>query len=297
MHAHNPQQCSRLPPQPEPSCTGEKKRKAPPVATADAKRQRARRRKADAVLTAAVQQRRASAAPLDALGRSKLTQIVLTQPAGKGLSLAELEGDVLVALAERTWGPSAPKATKFQPALVERLYARELSGRGAGRGARVLELSQYLERYLWPHYAAGASDAHAMSIVRLVNEKFREGVPPWDSFVGGANPEKWPTFLQHALSLAPAAGLTLGGRPMTAPEATQYLRFTIHLFSSLEAAHVRDAVLRLASLPLWHALSPPRRELELFQQPALAKKWKALAKRDAKAAAAAAAEVRGSTTS
>ena len=41
---------------------------------------------------------------------------------------------------------------------------------------------RYLERYLWPNFGAGASNEHVLSIVRLVNEKFREGVPAWSCF-------------------------------------------------------------------------------------------------------------------
>ena len=44
----------------------------------------------------------------------------------------------------------------------------------------LLEFSQYLENYLWPNYGADASDAHLLSIVVMVNEKFRERVPAWE---------------------------------------------------------------------------------------------------------------------
>lgn len=43
----------------------------------------------------------------------------------------------------------------------------------------VLEFSQYLENYLWPNYKPGASQAHMLSIVIMVNEKFRERVQVW----------------------------------------------------------------------------------------------------------------------
>ncbi len=48
---------------------------------------------------------------------------------------------------------------------------------------------------------------------------------------------------------------------------------------------VRAQALRLVSLPLWHALSPGRLQLELHAHEALAKHWKAAAKKEAKAAA------------
>lgn len=47
----------------------------------------------------------------------------------------------------------------------------------------MLELSQYLENYLWPNFPEeGATSAHVLSILAMVNEKFREGVPAWTCF-------------------------------------------------------------------------------------------------------------------
>ena len=53
---------------------------------------------------------------------------------------------------------------------------------------------------------------------------------------------------------------------------------------SLENEAVRAQVLRLVSLPLWHALSRGRMQLELHDQQQLAKHWRHLAKKEAKAA-------------
>lgn len=48
------------------------------------------------------------------------------------------------------------------------------------RRIMILEFSQYLENYLWPNYVhKNASFAHMMSIVIMLNEKFRERVAPW----------------------------------------------------------------------------------------------------------------------
>lgn len=74
-----------------------------------------------------------------------------------------------------------------------------------------------------------------------------------------------------------------GGRAMRLHERTTHLRFVIHLFQSLETERVRSQMLRLASLPLWHALSPARRDLELYQHPELLTLWQRMEKRDAKA--------------
>jgi intron-binding protein aquarius len=40
-----------------------------------------------------------------------------------------------------------------------------------------------LELYLWPHFQAGtASATHVLSIILMVNEKFRENMPGWTCF-------------------------------------------------------------------------------------------------------------------
>jgi len=44
----------------------------------------------------------------------------------------------------------------------------------------LLEFSQYLENYLWPNYSTDATEAHVLSVVVMVNEKFRERVPAWE---------------------------------------------------------------------------------------------------------------------
>ena len=50
------------------------------------------------------------------------------------------------------------------------------------RPVTALEISQYLENYLWPNYdpSSVSSKAHMISIVLMVNEKYREKVSPWE---------------------------------------------------------------------------------------------------------------------
>jgi hypothetical protein len=76
------------------------------------------------------------------------------------------------------------KPPAFKPALVVDIYRKHLGGGSdkppALKRVMLLELSQYLENYLWPHFSAEkASYEHVMSIVLLINEKFRENVPAW----------------------------------------------------------------------------------------------------------------------
>ncbi|CAI5484003.1 unnamed protein product [Closterium sp. Yama58-4] len=64
----------------------------------------------------------------------------------------------------------------------------------------VLEVSQYLEKYLWPNFEPEtASVEHVMSIILMVNEKFRENVSAWDCFQSRA--DVFPAFFNRVLAL------------------------------------------------------------------------------------------------
>eukprot|EP00878_Enallax_costatus_P017916 GHUV01018838.1.p1 GENE.GHUV01018838.1~~GHUV01018838.1.p1 ORF type:complete len:1128 (+),score=501.36 GHUV01018838.1:269-3652(+) len=212
---------------------------------------------------------------------------------GRGaLTLEEIAGDKLTQLAIKHWSEAARQQEQppaFSPQLVEQIYRQELGGGQTRppllRRIMLLEVSQYLEGYLWPNFdPVTSSDGHVMSMLIMVNEKFRETVPPWTAF--HTHKDVFPAFFQRVLALrTPAARAQLAQH-----ESTAYLLFMINAFQSLEDEMVRAQVLKLVSLPLWHGLSHGRLQLELAAQPALAKRWKALLKKEAKAAAAAAAK-------
>jgi len=71
---------------------------------------------------------------------------------------------------------------------------------------------------------------------------------------------------------------------LTVPERAALLGYLIHVFQSLENETVRGAALPLVSLPLWHALSPGRLQLELASLPQVEKHWRSLLRRESKAA-------------
>ena len=105
----------------------------------------------------------------------------------------QIAADRLTKIAARHWSQAALDSKKkkkpppFKPGLVTRIYKQELGG---GRTAppllkrvMLLEVSQYLENYLWPNFdAASATPQHVMSIILMVNEKFRESIPAWTAF-------------------------------------------------------------------------------------------------------------------
>lgn len=174
----------------------------------------------------------------------------------------QIAADKLTKIAEENWSTavkSKAKAPPFKPSIVDQIYTSELNGNQdtAPKLKRVmlLEISQYLENYLWPNFNEGtATYQHVMSIILMVNEKFRENVPAWDGFSQRA--DALPGFFNRVTTLK-------AGRQLRQHEKVSYLMFAINAFQSLENSAVRARVLKLASLPLWHALSEGRLQVRL----------------------------------
>lgn len=137
----------------------------------------------------------------------------------------------------------------------------------------VLEFSQYLENYLWPNYRAGASNAHVLSIVIMINEKFRERVQVWECFK--KNNEHFPDFYKQVLMLCLEDELLV-----TLKEQTALLVFLNHCFNSMEESLCRDQVKKLVSLSMWISLQDSRREYEFTRYPKWKKYWKIIQRKD-----------------
>lgn len=109
-----------------------------------------------------------------------------TQKGGGGvpssITLSEIQRDRLTKIAEANWsktGDAARPKKPFDPDLVRKIYETELlvsEGQGHKpvplQRVMILEVSQYLENYLWPHFdPLTAIFEHVMSIILMVNEK------------------------------------------------------------------------------------------------------------------------------
>lgn len=229
-----------------------------------------------------------------------------------------MENVEIERMAKEHWAGGISKP--FDEAVVERLYVSYLGkpiggGRDFANKLGALELSGYLEDYLWPHFAANdpaSSWAHVMSIVAMVNLKFGEGLNAWPAF--HADPAKFAALFSRVVELpaerAAAAASAEGASPMTDDEHTRWVVFFVRAFQSLEDELVRAQVLRLVSLPMWYTLAPtdlaaqlaaqvrphplppspsPHQPhaLPVVWQPHLSRTWKKLEKRKAKEAQAA----------
>ena len=93
------------------------------------------------------------------------------------ITLSEIQRDQLTMIAAANWSKERPA---FDAELVKRIYETELTVKEGQRKTvplqrvMILEVSQYLENYLFPNFdAETATFEHVMSIILMVNEKVR----------------------------------------------------------------------------------------------------------------------------
>ncbi|KAJ8912547.1 hypothetical protein NQ315_006618 [Exocentrus adspersus] len=191
-------------------------------------------------------------------------------------TVQQIISDRITQLAEKYWSPNSQEQhLAFDPDVIEDIYMQDIRGSNFSiRRIMVLEFSQYLENYLWPNYKPGASQAHMLSIVIMVNEKFRERVQVWQAF--RKLNKYFPDFFQQVLH----ACLEKDELLINLREQTALLVFLNHCFNSMEESLCRDQVKRLVSLSMWVSLQPARREYEFKRYPKWKKYWRAIQRKD-----------------
>ncbi|KAG0363594.1 hypothetical protein BGZ54_008106 [Gamsiella multidivaricata] len=189
-------------------------------------------------------------------------------------SVKDMQNDSIAILAE-AWTKSDASADNYDAEVIERVYREELVKHDFSIiKLTLLEVNQYLEKYLWRHYQPDQSPTiHVLSIVLMVNEKFRSRVEAWGTFE--ESPENFPAFFEEVLRLCLQESEEVDLR------MKRYLLvFMINCFQSLENALIRSECMRLVSLSTWHSLvSSAKREAEFKEYPQLLKFWKHLEKK------------------
>ena len=167
------------------------------------------------------------------------------------------------------------KAGTYDEGLVRTIFNDELL-KGDTSRLQLLELSGYLENFLWRHYTDDRSFEHTFSILMMVNEKFREGIPVFESL--SLEPAKFHIFFKAVVKIAERFEI-----PLCAPENEHlvkqyvtYIHFLVNTFRSLEDPVVRSSTLRYLSLPLWCSLSKGRLAEELEKFPQINRHWQHL---------------------
>ncbi|KAK2580206.1 hypothetical protein KPH14_012466 [Odynerus spinipes] len=186
-------------------------------------------------------------------------------------TVEQINADKITQLANKYWAPHTTDIhLPFNPQIVDDIYVQEIcASKFSIRRIMMLEFSQYLENFLWPNYnVETATRAHTMSIVVMVNEKFRERVQVWEAFE--KNPTHFAGFFQKVLE----ACLEDSIMDFDLKEQTALIVFLNHCFNSMEVPLVREEVKRLVSLSMWISLQEGRRELEFKKYPKWRKYWK-----------------------
>ncbi|KAI9192971.1 intron-binding protein aquarius [Polychytrium aggregatum] len=185
-------------------------------------------------------------------------------------TLGEIESDEITKVASLNWGLDlADESIRFDTDLARRIWESELLGTDFSlKKIMLLEYSQYLERYLWPGLKTEETlDFHVLSIIVIINEKFRERVTGvWD--VVTADKAKFASFFAHTLRLMiNPEGLSL--------KVERFLvTFLINAFASLENKVIRSVCQPLVGIGIWVSLADGRRELEFGRHRPIQDLWK-----------------------
>ncbi|XP_033355690.1 RNA helicase aquarius [Bombus vosnesenskii] len=192
-------------------------------------------------------------------------------------TVEQINADRITQLANKYWAPHTMDShLPFSSQIVEDIYIQEIcASKFSIRRIMMLEFSQYLENFLWPYYNTKiATRAHTMSIVVMVNEKFRERVQVWKVF------EKLPEYFSEFFQKVLETCLEDSIMDFDLKEQTALIVFLNHCFNSMEVLLVREEVKRLVSLSMWISLQQGRRELEFRKYPKWRKYWKVIMKKD-----------------
>lgn len=117
-----------------------------------------------------------------------------------------------------------------------------------------------------------------MSIVFLLNEKFRERIEVWKVFE--TDSENFSLLFNEVMLKCLEKIDIVKATPAIIREQTALLVFLNHCFSSMEVELCREQAKKLVSLSMWSCLQPKRRDQELNSIPEWKKFWKKLQKRD-----------------
>ena len=204
--------------------------------------------------------------------------------AKNSLTIDQISRDALTKIANKYWSnKTGIKLEPYNKNLIDDIYLNEISkSKFSLKRIMLLEFSQYLEKYLWKNYdSQQASLYHVLSIVIMINEKFRERVSAWEFLKNDVDSSKFSAFFNCFLKLCLN---TFKDRQVNISfqEQSFLIKFLDNCINSLEVDFIRVEIQKICGLPMWISLNDNRREQEFKKFPKLQKFWKAVNKNDLK---------------
>ncbi|PIA13151.1 P-loop containing nucleoside triphosphate hydrolase protein [Coemansia reversa NRRL 1564] len=185
-----------------------------------------------------------------------------TQPADN-----KKEETSIQELATRHW---LGKSAKWSEDLVRKITLIHIVGTGYSRSnLQLLERQQYFEQYLWPCYSRGDVDSEwlVMAILLILNEKFQLRLHNTTWAVFETEEGSFARLFNDIVKLS-TSRLLLSPRSAIA-------QFLIVCFRSIETGFVRDALMPMVSISIWHHIEGSvLMEGEFKRVPQLRKFWK-----------------------
>ncbi|VDN31766.1 unnamed protein product [Cylicostephanus goldi] len=158
---------------------------------------------------------------VDALQKETITEVIRVS-----FLLQDTPFSAFFQVAYKFWAPFSKTHAAYSAPLVDTIYQHEMIATHFNpRKIIMLEFSQYLECYLWPNYSEEASVAHVMSILIMLNEKFRERIDAWQCFI--KKPEHFPGFIHRVLKLS------LDETSRSSAEQCAIITFLVNSFNSV----------------------------------------------------------------
>lgn len=193
---------------------------------------------------------------------------------------------------------SGPQNEPFNPKMVDAVYNDQLKTKNFDpKRLLAFELSRYLENYLWPNYdPLKSTKYHMMSMVLMINTKFRERVDVWsflrssDNLDGETDQEEQPVKKQKVFEVSNADKFSsfflnvsktmVEDKSLIMKERTNLLIFWTHCVNSIECDIVRTNLQKYINPMLWVNISETRREIEFEKDPTYGKFYRAYLRRD-----------------
>ncbi|VDM58006.1 unnamed protein product [Angiostrongylus costaricensis] len=196
----------------------------------------------------------------------------VTKASSSVVTVDALQKETITEVAFKFWAPFSKSHAPYSAPLVDTIYQHEMLGTHFNpRKIIMLEFSQYLECYLWPNYTEEASTAHVMSIVVMLNEKFRERIDAWQCFVN--KPEHFASFIHRVLELS------LDENDRSNSEQCAIVTFLVNSFNSVEVDIVREQMSKLTHMSIWMNILPSQRNDLIAGSKKLRKYWSKLSQK------------------